>query len=61
MGRMYSNGKGKSRSTLPYRRTPPSWLKITNAEVRGVHVARSMLPVAVLCCLPLRSGNFRAA
>ena len=34
MGRMHSNGKGKSRSALPYKRTSPSWLKITTAEVR---------------------------
>lgn len=35
MGRMHSNGKGKSRSALPYKRTPPSWLKIAPTEVRG--------------------------
>ncbi|KAL4424983.1 hypothetical protein ABPG77_002868 [Micractinium sp. CCAP 211/92] len=33
MGRMHSNGKGKSRSALPYKRTPPSWLKIAPSEV----------------------------
>ncbi len=35
MGRMHSNGKGKSRSALPYKRSPPSWLKITPGEVRA--------------------------
>jgi len=30
---MHSNGKGISGSALPYRRTPPSWLKITSPEV----------------------------
>ncbi|WFD01833.1 ribosomal 40S subunit protein S13 [Malassezia obtusa] len=33
MGRMYSKGKGISKSALPYRRTPPSWLKTTPEEV----------------------------
>jgi len=33
MGRMHSNGKGISRSALPYKRTPPSWLKVTPQEV----------------------------
>ncbi|CAG9461475.1 unnamed protein product [Pedinophyceae sp. YPF-701] len=31
MGRMHSKGKGMSSSAMPYRRTPPSWLK-TSAE-----------------------------
>lgn len=30
---MHSKGKGISQSALPYRRTPPSWLKITKGEV----------------------------
>jgi hypothetical protein len=34
MGRMHSKGKGMSGSALPYKRTPPSWLKITANEVR---------------------------
>jgi small subunit ribosomal protein S13e len=33
MGRMHSKGKGMSGSALPYKRTPPSWLKVTSAEV----------------------------
>jgi len=33
MGRMHSGGKGISRSALPYKRTPPSWLKVTKEEV----------------------------
>ncbi|KAI9316339.1 40S ribosomal protein S13 [Dichotomocladium elegans] len=33
MGRMYSRGKGMSGSALPYRRTPPSWLKTSTEEV----------------------------
>jgi len=33
MGRMHSKGKGISKSAKPYRRTPPSWLKTTTAEV----------------------------
>src|ERR1043165_768956 len=34
MGRMHAPGKGISRSALPYRRTPPSWLKTTPDDVR---------------------------
>ena len=33
MGRMHSGGKGISKSALPYKRSPPSWLKITAAQV----------------------------
>ncbi|KAH0826751.1 40S ribosomal protein S13 [Lanmaoa asiatica] len=33
MGRMHAPGKGISSSALPYRRTPPSWLKTTPDEV----------------------------
>merc|ERR1711939_1107165 len=33
MGRMHSKGKGMSKSALPYKRTPPSWLKSTTSEV----------------------------
>ncbi|CAO1621791.1 unnamed protein product [Parajaminaea phylloscopi] len=33
MGRMHSKGKGISSSALPYKRTPPSWLKTTPEEV----------------------------
>ncbi len=30
---MHSNGKGMADSALPYKRTPPAWLKISAAEV----------------------------
>ncbi|ONK71721.1 uncharacterized protein A4U43_C04F11670 [Asparagus officinalis] len=33
MGRMHSHGKGISSSALPYKRTPPSWLKISSQDV----------------------------
>merc|ERR1711865_109022 len=33
MGRMHAPGKGISKSSLPYKRTPPSWLKISAADV----------------------------
>ncbi|KAI7853385.1 40S ribosomal protein S13 [Circinella umbellata] len=33
MGRMYCAGKGISGSALPYRRSPPSWLKTNTEEV----------------------------
>lgn len=28
MGRMHSSGKGISRRTLPYKRTPPKWVQL---------------------------------
>ncbi|PVV01327.1 hypothetical protein BB560_004254 [Smittium megazygosporum] len=33
MGRMYTKGKGISSSALPYKRTPPSWVKTSPEEV----------------------------
>lgn len=30
---MHSKGKGIARSSLPYKRTPPSWLKVTASQV----------------------------
>ncbi|KAG1725068.1 ribosomal S13/S15 N-terminal domain-containing protein [Suillus paluster] len=33
MGRMHAPGKGISSSALPYKRSPPSWLKTTPDEV----------------------------
>jgi small subunit ribosomal protein S13e len=30
---MHSGGKGIAASALPYKRTPPSWLKTTTAQV----------------------------
>merc|ERR1711967_172151 len=39
MGRMHSKGKGISKSALPYRRTPPSWLKVNPGEV-SEHVCK---------------------
>jgi len=39
MGRMHSRGKGIADSALPYKRTPPSWLKITHQEVTD-HVCK---------------------
>merc|ERR1711930_7144 len=34
MGRMHAPGKGISQSALPYRRTVPTWLKLTSDEVK---------------------------
>mmetsp|Transcript_25703 Transcript_25703/g.43295 ORF Transcript_25703/g.43295 Transcript_25703/m.43295 type:complete len:152 (+) Transcript_25703:31-486(+) len=39
MGRMHCPGKGISKSALPYKRSPPSWLKITSAQVED-HVCK---------------------
>lgn len=33
MVRMHGNGHGKSSSALPFRRSPPSWLKTTSRRV----------------------------
>lgn len=33
MGRLHSNGKGISSSTIPYSRTAPAWLKTTPDQV----------------------------
>ena len=33
MGRMHNPGKGISRSALPYRRSVPTWLKLTSPDV----------------------------
>jgi small subunit ribosomal protein S13e len=33
MGRMHSGGKGISKSSLPYKRTPAAWVKTTAATV----------------------------
>jgi len=30
---MHSSGKGKSTSALPYKRSPPSWFKLSGQEV----------------------------
>ena len=45
MGRMHSGGKGISKSALPYKRTPPSWLKTTaeNVEEQVCKLARKGL------------------
>ena len=33
MGRLHSNGKGISKSAIPYSRTPPPWLKISPDQI----------------------------
>lgn len=48
---MHSGGKGISKSALPYKRAPPSWLKITPEQVEE-HVnklaKRGLTPSQVL-------------
>ena len=39
MGRLHAPGKGISKSARPYKRTPPSWLKISPQEVEE-HVCK---------------------
>ena len=36
---MHSNGKGIAQSALPYKRTPPSWLKTSSRDVED-HVCK---------------------
>ena len=36
---MHSRGKGIAKSALPYKRTPPQWLKITPQEI-SQHICR---------------------
>lgn len=45
MGRMHNPGKGISNSALPYRRSVPTWLKLTSADVEAqiVKLARKGL------------------
>lgn len=59
MGRMHSNGKGISRSAIPYKRTAPAWLKSTSEdEVRP----RGLSDDSARRCAPGRadSGERRA-
>jgi len=39
MGRLHAPGKGISKSARPYKRSPPSWLKISPADVEE-HVCK---------------------
>src|SRR5687767_1168596 len=39
MGRMYGRGKGISGSSIPFKRTPPSWLKVSPEQVNE-HVCK---------------------
>jgi len=39
MGRMHAPGKGISKSAMPYKRTPPSWLKLSAEDVED-HVCK---------------------
>ena len=39
MGRMHAPGKGISRRALPYKRSSPSWLKVSASDVED-HVCR---------------------
>lgn len=57
MGRMHSKGKGLSRSALPYKRSPPSWLKISPDEVG--FVTASLLEAHQLHGGRRRSGGRR--
>jgi small subunit ribosomal protein S13e len=52
MGRMHSGGKGISKSSLPYKRSPPSWLKVNANQVEehvGKLAKRGLTPSQVNC------------
>ncbi|KAI3381982.1 hypothetical protein SNEBB_008053 [Seison nebaliae] len=54
MGRMYTPGKGISQSALPYRRTVPSWVKMTAEEVQAEILTlakRGLTPSKIGVCL----------
>ena len=62
MGRMHAPGKGISDSALPYKRTPPSWLKISASDVNeqgaspaqaGAICARLARATALACAYAL--------
>jgi len=36
MGRMHSRGKGMSSSAMPYKRSAPSWQKMTSKDVEDI-------------------------
>ena len=36
MGRMYGQGKGISKSSMPYKKVPPRWLSIDSKEVTNL-------------------------
>ena len=52
---MHTPGKGMSGSALPYKRTPPSWLKMTANEVR-LELAQLLAAVRT-CRLLLLAGE----
>ncbi|KAI0289249.1 ribosomal protein S15-domain-containing protein [Multifurca ochricompacta] len=47
MGRMHAPGKGISSSALPYRRTPPSWLKTTPEDLARKGLTPSQIGVTL--------------
>eukprot|EP00766_Chilomastix_caulleryi_P000776 gnl/Chilomastix_caulleri/1754.p1 GENE.gnl/Chilomastix_caulleri/1754~~gnl/Chilomastix_caulleri/1754.p1 ORF type:complete len:176 (+),score=39.24 gnl/Chilomastix_caulleri/1754:64-528(+) len=48
MGRLHSKGKGISRSSLPYVRAPPSWIKMSAEEISQLicQLAKKGTPVS---------------
>lgn len=55
---MYGGGKGIADSALPYKRTPPSWLKISAGDVED-HGAFHLLLCAVTYTPPLQQRAWR--
>jgi small subunit ribosomal protein S13e len=52
MGRMHSGGKGISKSSLPYKRAPASWVKTTPEQVEeqvNKLAKRGLTPSQVRC------------
>ena len=57
MGRMHAPGKGISGSALPYKKTPPSWLKTTASEVRRLPGGRVARPATRPRCPLVAHGS----
>ncbi|KAJ0054245.1 hypothetical protein Pint_00233 [Pistacia integerrima] len=56
MGRMHSRGKGISSSALPYKRTSPSWLKISSGDIEHCHVYSLSMTVDDNICKFAKKG-----
>uniref|UniRef100_A0A8C9B3U1 Small ribosomal subunit protein uS15 N-terminal domain-containing protein n=1 Tax=Phocoena sinus TaxID=42100 RepID=A0A8C9B3U1_PHOSS len=57
MGRMHAPGKGLSQSALPYRRSVPTWLKLTSDDVKEQIyklAKKGLTPSQIGCRVPYR-------
>uniref|UniRef100_A0A2K5Q820 Small ribosomal subunit protein uS15 N-terminal domain-containing protein n=1 Tax=Cebus imitator TaxID=2715852 RepID=A0A2K5Q820_CEBIM len=58
MGRMHAPGKGLSQSALPYRRSVPTWLKLTSDDVKEqiYKLAKKSLTPSQIGCLVVKNS-----